>query len=139
MFTSVSVRSANAYRQFSVEADVAQADPHKLVQLLFDGLLSNVGAARAALARGDIKAKCKHVVTAVRILEEGLKASLNMEQGGVLAANLQGVYDYAVLRLTQANARNEDALLQEVIQVIAPISDGWRQISDESAGEQPLM
>ncbi len=139
MFTSVSARSANAYRKLSVEAGVAQADPHKLVQMLFDGLLNNVGAARAALARGDIKAKCQHVVNAVRILEEGLKGSLNLVEGGELAANLLGLYDYSVLRLTQANLRNDDALLQEVSDVIAPIADGWKQIGGTEQANQRVM
>jgi flagellar protein FliS len=139
MFTSVGTRSANAYKKFSVEAGVAQADSHKLVEMLFEGLLSNVGAARAALERGDIKAKCQHVVTAVRILEEGLQGSLNLEEGGVLAANLRSLYDYAVLRLTQANARNDDALLQEVLAVMAPIADGWKQIGGSEEVSKHVM
>ncbi len=139
MFTSVSARSANAYKKFSVEAGVAQADSHKLVEMLFDEFLGSVGAARAALARGDIKAKCQHVVTAVRILEEGLKGSLNLDEGGELAANLRGLYDYAVLRLTQANVRNDDTLLQEVLAVIAPIADGWKQIGGSEAVKKHIL
>lgn len=139
MFTSVSSRSANAYKTISVETGVVQADPHRLVDMLFDALLGNVGAARGALARGDIKSKCEHVVKAVRILEEGLKGSLNMAEGGDLAANLLGVYDYCVLRLTQANLRNDDAILQEVSQVIAPIADGWKQIGGTGANLNRTM
>jgi len=132
MFTSVNARSANAYKKVSVEAGVTQADPHKLVEMLFEGLLANVGSARAALARGDVKAKCQNVVTAVRILEEGLKGALNVAEGGELAANLLRLYDYAILRLTQANVRNDDALLKEVIDVMMPIADGWKQMGEQA-------
>lgn len=45
MFTSVATRSASAYRKVSVETSVEQADPHHLVDMLFDGLLHAVGAA----------------------------------------------------------------------------------------------
>ncbi len=131
MFTSVQSRSVNAYKRFSAESNVAQADPHKLVELLFDGLLNNVGAAMAALERGDIKAKCEHVVVAVRILEEGLKGALNTEAGGELAANLLALYDFCVMRLTQANLHNDVAQMDEVRQVILPIADGWRQIAGQ--------
>ena len=55
MFTSISARSANAYKRVSVESSVSDASPHKLVEMLFEGLLSNVGSAAAALERGDIK------------------------------------------------------------------------------------
>ncbi|WP_114968335.1 flagellar export chaperone FliS [Rhodoferax ferrireducens] len=129
MFTSVSTRSASAYKKVSVETSVDQADPHHLVDMLFDGLLHAIGAARAALKRGDIKVKCQNIVTSVRILEEGLKGGLNLKEGGELAANLQGLYGYCVLRLTQANVHNDDAAMEEVIKVISPIAQGWKQIS----------
>jgi flagellar protein FliS len=128
MFTSINARSANAYKRLSVQAGVDQANPHQLVELLFDGLVNNIGAARSALARNDIKGKCESIVKSVRILEEGLKGSLNVQEGGEIATNLQRIYDYCVLRLTQANLRNDDALLQEVLSVLAPIADGWKQI-----------
>lgn len=139
MFTSVSARSANAYKRVSLEVGIDQANPHRLIDMLFDGLLTNVNAARGALARGDIAAKCQHIVTAVRILEEGLKGSLNMSEGGDLATNLEGVYDYCVFRLTMANLRNDDALMQEVSQIIAPIASGWKQIGSPAVPAQHLM
>lgn len=139
MFTSVSVRSANAYQRINVETGVVQADPHRLVDMLFDGLLHNIAAARGALARGDIKAKCQHISTAVRILEEGLKGSLNLQEGGELAANLQRVYDYCVVRLTQANVRNDDGALQEVAKILSPIADGWKQMDPSSASGNRIM
>jgi flagellar protein FliS len=139
MFTSVATRSASAYRKVSVETSVEQADPHHLVDMLFDGLLHAVGAARAALQRGDIKAKCQHIVTAVRILEEGLKGGLNLQEGGELAGNLLELYNYCVLRLTQANARNDDKALDEVVRLISPLADGWKQIgSNAAAAAQPM-
>jgi len=133
MFTSVATRSASAYRKVSVETSVEQADPHHLVDMLFDGLLHAVGAARAALQRGDIKAKCQHIVTAVRILEEGLKGGLNLQEGGELAGNLLELYNYCVLRLTQANARNDDAMMQEVMRLIEPVAQGWNDIKKSGA------
>lgn len=128
MFTSVSTRSASAYKRVSVETSVDQADPHHLVDMLFDGLLQAVGGARLAMRRGDIANKGMKIGLAVRILEEGLLGALNLEQGGDLAANLQGLYGYCVVRLTQANARNDDAALEEVIRLITPVAQGWKQI-----------
>lgn len=132
MFTHRSSKSASAYRQVSVETSVDQANPHNLVEMLFDGLLVAVGAARAALERGDIKTKCQQIVIAVRILEEGLKCALNLEQGGELAANLDRLYGYCVVRLTQANARNDDAALAEVARLIEPLARSWKQIGQSA-------
>jgi len=133
MFASVSSRSANAYRKVAAETSIPDADPHRLVELLYDGLLSAVGAARSALGRGDIRAKCEHISTAVRIIDEGLTSGLNLETGGEIAANLKRLYDYCNMRLTTANARNDDALLAEVIEIITPLALAWKQIRGAGA------
>lgn len=133
MFTSVSSRVASAYQRVNVETAVSQASPHQLVNLLLEGLLKNIGAARGALKRGDMAAKGEQINKAVRILDEGLKPALNLAQGGDIAANLNGLYGYCVLRLTEANLRNEDAALADVVRVIEPLADGWKQIGGQVA------
>jgi flagellar secretion chaperone FliS len=132
MFSPMGPRSANAYKKIGVETSVSQASAHDLVAMLFDGLLVAVGSARAAMIGGDIKTKCANIVTAVRILEEGLKGALNLEQGGELAANLQNLYAYCVVRLTQANARNDVAALEEVQRLIEPVAAGWKQMGQSA-------
>jgi flagellar protein FliS len=130
MFTSVSSRSASAYKRVGLETGVDKASPHQLVDMLFDGLLQAVGAARAAMARGDVATKGEQITKAVRIIDEGLKPSLNLEQGGDLAANLNGLYGYCVLRLTHANFHNDDTALADVIRVVEPLAQGWKQIKE---------
>jgi flagellar protein FliS len=133
MFTSVSSRAASAYQRVNIETAVSQADPHQLVNMLFEGLLKNVGAARAAMARGDIATKGMLINKAVRIIDEALKPALNLAQGGDIAANLNGLYGYCSLRLTEANLRNDDAALADVIRVIEPLADGWKQMGGQLA------
>jgi flagellar protein FliS len=128
MFTSVSSRSAAAYKKASVEASVDFADPHKLVTLLFEALQRTIGSAKLAMQAGDVPAKCTHIGNAIRILEEGLKAPLDLEKGGEIAANLNALYEYCVTRLLMANVRNEIAALDEVSKLIEPVVSGWKQI-----------
>jgi flagellar protein FliS len=129
MFTSVHSRAASAYQRISVDTVSSTTPPALLVSMLLEGLLKHVGAARAALKRGDVAGKGKQIVQAVRILDEGLKPALNLSEGGDIAANLNGLYGYCVLRLTEANLRNDDGALSDVIRVIEPVADGWKQIS----------
>ncbi len=128
MFSSVSNRSAAAYRRASIEASVDMADPHKLVSLLFDALQRHIGSAKIAMQGGDIPAKCAQISNALRILEEGLKAPLNLEEGGDIASNLNALYDYCITRLVWANARNEVSALDEVAGLIHTLASGWQQI-----------
>jgi flagellar protein FliS len=131
MFTSVSSRSASAYKRASVDASVDMADPHQLVTLLFEALNRHLGAAKLHMQAGDIAGKCKQISAAMRILEEGLIAPLDMEKGGELAENLKSLYDYCVTRLIMANAKNDAKLLDEVAQLIEPVASGWKQISGQ--------
>jgi flagellar secretion chaperone FliS len=131
MFTSVNTRAASAYKRVGVETTVDHADPHKLVTLLFDALQQSLHAAKGAMQRGDIPAKGKHIGAAVRILEEGLKAALNLEAGGELAANLHALYTYCVNRLTVANVRNDVTAIEEVGRLIEPVASGWKQIDGQ--------
>jgi flagellar secretion chaperone FliS len=128
MFTSVSTRSAAAYKRASIEASVDMADPHQLVNLLFEALQRAIASAKLSMQAGDIPGKCKQIGNAVSILEEGLKAPLDMEKGGEIAANLHALYEYCVHRLVMANARNDVAALDEVGRLIAPVASGWKQI-----------
>ena len=128
MFTSVSSRSAAAYKRVGVETSVDSADPHRLICLLFDGLQRSLLGASDAIQRCDVTSKIKHIDNAIRILDEGLKASLNLKEGGEVAANLNAVYDYCIDRLVLANVRGDAAVVQQVIRLIDPIASGWSEI-----------
>ena len=138
MFTPVSSRAASAYRQVGVQSGVDGATPHMLIKMLFDGLMQSLNAARGAVQRGEIEEKGRHLGKAVRIWEEGLKGGLNSEQGGELAKNLRALYDYCIKRLTLANLRNDLGMVEEVVQLIAPVAQSWEQIggSNNAASSQ---
>jgi flagellar protein FliS len=134
MFTSVNMRSANAYRTVGVETAVAGADAHQLVALLYQALMQSLGAAKLSMQAGDIPGKGKAIVRAVRLIEEGLKAGINHDKGGELAANLRSLYDYCILVLTEANLRNDIKKIEEVIGLVQPVAQAWGEIKAEVAG-----
>ena len=134
MFISTTARSASAYKVASVEASVEMADPHGLINLLFDALMRAIKTAKIAMANGDVPAKCKQISAAIRLLEDGLILALNPEEGGELANNLRELYGFCVLRLVHANAKNDPSALDEVERIIEPIADGWRQIRGAVSG-----
>jgi len=139
MFTPVSTRAASAYKRVGLETSIDGATPHHLVSLLFDALLRALACARQALARGDVGLKGSEIGKAVRILDEGLRAGLNEAQGGEVAANLRGVYSYSIWCLTQANLKNDDAKLAEVIALIEPVAGAWKQIDTHGAPAKPAF
>jgi len=127
---------AQAYRTIGVETSVSGASPHRLVELLFDGFMDAVSRARGLMRDGDIEGKGKAIGRAARIVEEGLKAGLNLDAGGELAADLQALYDYVTVRLTQANLRSDEKLLDECVALIEPLRSAWKAIGPAVADQQ---
>lgn len=122
---------AGAYRSVGVETGVGAASPHKLVAMLYDGLLDTLAEARGAMRAGQIQAKGNALTRAVRIVDEGLKAALS-PAGGELAGNLDALYGYISVRLTQANLRNDESAIDECVQLIEPLRDAWNSIRPQA-------
>jgi flagellar protein FliS len=116
---------AGTYRQVGVETGVSAASPHRLVTMLFDGFNDAIAQARKALQQGQIEAKCKAITRAVRIVDEGLKASLDVDTGGRLAADLLALYGYVTVRLTEANLHNDNDALAECAALLEPVRSAW--------------
>lgn len=122
---------ANAYRRIGVETGVATATPHKLVQMLFDGFQDTLIQARAAMRARQPEAKGRAIGRALEIVEDGLHAGLNMQQGGEIARNLDALYGYVAQRLTHANLHNDEAALDECAALIGPVQEAWAAIGPQ--------
>ena len=120
--------AASAYARIDVETGALDASPHKLIQMLFDGLQDALARARGALVEGRIEAKGRAIAHAARIVEEGLKSALDLKAGGKIAADLDALYAYMALRLTQANLHNDAAALDECARLLEPVRSAWAEI-----------
>ena len=118
-----------SYGEVSVQAGTAYADSVQLIQMLFDGLLDSLAAAEGQIERNEIQAKGESLSRATRIVL-GLQGSLDLEQGGEIAANLADLYDYCTRRLMHANLKNDVEAVQEVKRLIGEIRDAWSQVPE---------
>jgi flagellar protein FliS len=128
---------AQAYRRIGVETDVASATPHRLVHLLYEGALAALRAARCHLAAGRIADKGLAISRALRILDEGLKASVDATTGDPLGARLAALYDYMGRRLVVAGRENDDRGLAEVERLLESLHEAWRAIEPVAARDLP--
>ena len=119
---------AGAYHTVGVETGVDGASPHRLVAMLFEGFGDALAKARTAMSRREIEAKGKAISRAVRIVDEGLRANLDIAAGGKLAQDLADLYGYVVIRLTQANLHNDPAALDECASLMEPVRSAWAAI-----------
>ncbi len=117
----------NPYEAY-IDDEILNAEPLKLVQLMYQGMIDAVTSARASLARRDIKARSRSITKAILILTE-LSSSLNHEKGGELSARLAALYDYMQRRLLEANQKQVDPPLAEVAQLLQTLFEAWETIA----------
>lgn len=117
-----------AYRSTLVHGGVTNADPHALVQMLLDGAIDRMTAARGCIERGDTAGKAKLLHSCVIIIAE-LRGNLDLARGGELAKNLRDLYEYMTHRLLSANLRSDAACVTEVLSLLGEIRSAWMAIA----------
>lgn len=121
---------ATQYRQVRAESRVATANPHQLIVLLFEGLLSKLAMTKGFMDRRDYEGKSRALGAAVTIIG-ALQNSLDLEAGEEIAANLDRLYSYMNRRLLTASIENSTEIVGEVVELVRTIKEGWDGIKDE--------
>ena len=118
------------YRSLHFENDVADASPHRLIQMLMQRLLANLAQAKQQMAAGAVGRKGELISDAISIID-CLRASLNFDEGGDVAGNLEALYDYMTRNLLLANMSNDADKLQTVTLLVEEIKGAWDSIGDK--------
>lgn len=116
------------YQTVNVHAQVGEASPHRLIQMLMDGGLSRMAQARGAMMREQVALKGELIGKSIAIIG-GLRESLDLKTGGELAENLDRLYAYMTSRLCEANSQNDVAILEEVMGLLRDVKAGWDAIA----------
>jgi flagellar secretion chaperone FliS len=124
------------YNQVRAHAQTEGASPHRLIQILMDGALEKIRAARGLIERRDIPEKVRNINWALSLID-GLRHSLDLEKGGEIAGNLEDLYDYMQRRLIVANAENNPSILDEVAGLMLEIKSAWDAIPEIISRESP--
>ncbi|WP_051144972.1 flagellar export chaperone FliS [Thiomicrorhabdus sp. Kp2] len=117
------------YANNYVETAVSEAGPHKLIQMLYEGAIKNMNLAKVFIQQKNYEKKSEHINKALAILAS-LRGNLDLEHGGEVAQNLNGLYGYCYQTLFQSSAKNNVEMIDEVIGHIQTISDAWQQMPE---------
>ncbi len=120
-------KGINQYSQVGTSSGVESASPHRLIQLLMEGALDKLAAAKGFVERGDIAEKGRFIFWAISIIG-GLRGSLDMDKGGEISQNLYSLYDYMERRLVEANRNDDIAMIDEVIELLREVKVGWDDV-----------
>ncbi|GAA3954078.1 flagellar export chaperone FliS [Allohahella marinimesophila] len=124
-----------AYQNVNRQTSVVDADPHRLIQLLFDGALERINMAKVQIQMRNYEGKNRLISKAMEIVG-GLRSFLDLERGGSIASSLNDLYEYIERRLLDANISNNIEILDEVAGLIREIKTGWDGIRPEVLEKQ---
>lgn len=126
---------AKQYQRVNVTSEVLDADPHRLIQILMEAALTRMAQSKGAIERGDMAGKANLLGRVMEIIDS-LQGSLNMNEGGEIASNLERLYDYMNRRLLQATSANDIGLIDEVMGLMLEVKRGWDGIREEYIRER---
>ena len=121
-------RNIKAYTAGNLAADLATADPHRVIQLMMQGCLERLAQAKGAIERQDMEAKSVAISKAQGLLH-GLQDALDMSQGA-MSEDLYGLYAYMDERIWDASLARDIAPLDEVMELMLTIKSGWDQLPE---------
>ena len=112
---------------------VMTASPAKLVYMLYDRAIASLREAIDAIEKGEIEKRWRANKRAIDILEH-MWSTLDVDRGGAIGENLNRLLPYMMLRLPDVDIRNDPAPAQEVIVLLEPLRDAWREIALKGSG-----
>ena len=118
----------NAYKQTSLNARAAAANPHEMVRMLLDGLLEEIQRASGFMQRRSFEDKGQSINKCLNIVH-GLDSMLDIENGGEVATGLNRLYDYCSRQLVIASVENSVTALEPITKVITDVRAGWANLN----------
>jgi flagellar protein FliS len=109
------------------DAELASASPGQLVVMLFDKILLTLRRARVAAEARKVEERVELLLKANEMIAE-LKLSLDFEQGGAIAQNLDALYAWSMRAVFEASRTGDAAKIDPVVRVMSELRDAFAQI-----------
>ena len=121
---------AQQYASNYVETAVTEATPHKLIEMLYEGVLKHLNLTKVFIDQKNFEKKSTHVNKTLSILN-ALRAGVDLEKGKEVGGNLYDLYDYCYRRVFEASSKNDSAIISEVIELIKSLDEAWKQMPED--------
>ena len=102
-------------------------DRGRLLLMMYDGGLNFLKHAKAGLESRDVVKFAKYLSKSQAIIGE-LMNTLDFEKGGVIAKDLDRLYDFMLFYLTEANLQKDASKIQRVIDLLETITTAYREV-----------
>lgn len=114
-----------AQRNQYLEDSVLSAPPARLLTMLYDRLLLDLGRAETAQQGANWPVASENLLHAQAIIAELISSLKTDSWDG--ADGLIGLYNYAFTALVNANIQRDPALTREAIELLEPLRQAWHE------------
>jgi flagellar secretion chaperone FliS len=111
---------------------ILTAPPGRLVVMLYDGAGRFLRRAAVAMRDGDLENANRFLQRGEAIVDE-LLATLNLEQGGEIAASLRDLYLFCGRELNDARVARDGDRIDVVAALLGELREAWAQIETQGA------
>lgn len=115
---------SNAYNTYK-QNSVTTASPGELTLMLYNGAIKFIGLAKKSIDNKNIEQRNNYIQRTQAIISE-LMSTLNMEYE--ISKQMLPLYEYINRRLTEANVKNDKAILDEVEGLVTEFRDTWKEV-----------
>ncbi len=110
--------------------DIMTASPCQLIVKLYGAAIANLRRAVDAIEREEVEERWRANRKAHDIIEH-LSSTLDLEQGGEIAANLDALYRFMMERLVEVDVNNDPEAARDVIQLLEPLYRAWIELDQQ--------
>ncbi len=125
---------SNTASQQYLTQQIMTASPAGLMQMLYDKAINCLKEAVKAIEENDIEARWKANSRAMEIVSH-MQTTLDMDKGGEISKNLDRLFSYILSRLPRIDFKNDVQVAREVISLLEPLRDSWRELAAQ--GDKP--
>ena len=118
------------------EQTVLNSDPVALTVMIYQRAIASVRDAREHLRGKRIRERSDAIMRAHSAVVELLTA-LKPEAAPEISARLQQLYSYVLDRLVEANMKQADAPLEEVLRLLMTLSEAWSGVAAATQRTEP--
>ena len=127
----MNTRAAKMYAENNTHTSVVSADSGQLIVLVYERIFDHLKLAKLALENGQYA--IEPFTKAHDLMQQGLLACLDYENGGDVAQSLGAVYEWALREILNARLTKSPAKVQEVLDVLAPLYEAWLALAPKES------
>lgn len=124
----------NPYAKYK-ETQVGTASKEKILLMLYEGAIKFSKLCRKAMESNDMNEKGKYLGKTLDIVFE-LKNTLDFKVAPEIANQLDGLYNYMIEELTNANINNDVKLIDNVTNILTTLYAGWQEAVEKFQKEK---